>query len=121
MLGSSRNVKVYIAPGPTDMRKGYNGLFALARDTISQDVLSGHLFLFVAKNRKRAKVLFWDGTGLCIFQKRLEEGLFVEPWKRPGHSGFTMTSAELQLFIEGSKDVRLPLSPQAFSFHKSDI
>jgi transposase len=114
MLGSTRNVSVYIAPGPTDMRKGYNGLFAIARDTIKMDPLSGHLFLFVAKNRKRCKVLYWDGTGLCVFQKRLESGRFIAPWKRPGTSAVTMTSNELQLFIEGSEKVRGPLSRVAF-------
>jgi transposase len=118
MLGSTRNVRVFIAPGPTDMRKGYNGLFAMARDVIGEDPLSGHFFLFVARNRKRAKVLFWDGTGLCIFQKRLERGRFVAPWDRPGDAAFTMTGSELRLFIEGSEKVRWPLSPDVFSAGK---
>lgn len=111
MIGSTRNLAVYAAPAPTDMRKGFDGLFAIARDVIRQDPLSGHMFLFVAKNRKRAKVLFWDGTGLCIFHKRLEEGRFVAPWERPSP---TMTSSELALLLEGSKAVRAILSPEQF-------
>jgi transposase len=45
-------------------------------------VLSGDLFLFVSKNRRRARVLYWDGTGLCVFAKRLEKGRFAAPWER---------------------------------------
>jgi transposase len=96
------------------MRKGYNGLFALARDKICQDPLSGHLFLFVARNRKRTKVLFWDGTGLCLFSKRLESGRFIAPWERPGQAALTMTRNELQLFLEGSTKVRQRLSCDVF-------
>jgi transposase len=110
MIGSTRNLSVYAHPEPTDMRKGYDGLFGLARDVIGQEPLSGHLFLFVAKNRHRAKVLFWDGTGLCIFQKRLERGRFVAPWERKD-AQLTMTTSELALFLEGSKAVRTALSP----------
>jgi transposase len=113
VLGSTRNIVVYASPTPTDMRKGYDGLFALARDTIQEDPLSGHLFLFVAKNRKRAKVLLWDGTGLCIYQKRLERGRFVAPWQRVSGT-LSMTTSELALFLEGSKAVRDRLSPAAF-------
>lgn len=94
------------------MRKGYDGLFALARDVIKQDPLSGHLFLFVAKDRKRAKVLLYDGTGLCIYQKRLEVGRFVAPWQRT--ASLSMTTSELALFLEGSKAVRAALSPDVF-------
>jgi transposase len=114
VLGSTRNLTVFAAPGPCDMRKGYDGLFALARDAIRQEPLSGHLFLFVAKNRKRAKVLFWDGTGLCIYQKRLEHGRFVAPWERRDEPSLTMTTSELALFLEGSKAVRARLSPAPF-------
>ena len=80
--------------------------------------MAGHLFLFVARNRKRAKVLLWDGTGLCIFMKRLERGTFIAPWERPGDAALTMTPSELQLFIEGSAKVRVPLSPTPFSFQR---
>ncbi|MEK7703310.1 MAG: IS66 family insertion sequence element accessory protein TnpB [Myxococcota bacterium] len=110
MIGSTRNLSVYAHEQPTDMRKGYDGLFGLVREVIGQEPLSGHLFLFVAKNRRRAKVLFWDGTGLCIFQKRLERGRFVAPWARKD-GVLTMTTSELSLFLGGSKAVRTSLSP----------
>ncbi len=114
MLGSSKNIRVYIADGPTDMRKGFNGLFALARDAIGIDPLCGHLFLFVSRNRKTSKILFWDGTGLCLFQKRLEKGRFAAIWERIQNTGDAdMTTNELQLFIEGA-DVRAKLSKDEF-------
>lgn len=100
------------------MRKGYNGLFALARDVISQNPLSGHLFVFVAKNRKRAKVLFWDGTGLCVFMKRLEQGRFVALWERSTTKA-TMTQSELMLFLEGSTAVRESLSPTPYFLERN--
>jgi transposase len=111
VLGSTRNLVVYASHEPADMRKGYDGLFALVRDVIRRDPLSGQLFVFVAKNRKRAKVLFWDGTGLCIYQKRLERGRFAAPWLN--HATATLTTSELALFLEGGKNV-LHLSPAAF-------
>jgi transposase len=110
MIGSTRNLAVYAHPEPADMRKGYDTLFGLVRDVLGQDPLCGHLFLFVSKDRRRTKVLYWDGTGLCIFQKRLERGRFVAPWERQG-AALTMTTSELSLFLEGSKAVRTSLSP----------
>jgi transposase len=110
VIGSTRNLSVFAHSEPADMRKGYDGLFGLVRDVIGQEPLSGHLFLFVSKDRRRAKVLFWDGTGLCVFQKRLEKGRFVAPWERHG-AALQMTTSELSLFLEGSKAVRTSLSP----------
>jgi transposase len=63
-------------------------------------VLSGELFLFVNRRRTTCKVLVWDGSGLCIFQKRLERGRFAELWRDDGKS-VQLTASELALFIEG--------------------
>jgi len=99
------------------MRKSFDTLSALVTDSLKKDVLSGELFLFVGKDRKRAKVLFWDGTGLCLYSKRLEKGRFVAPWKRETKGALVMTMSELTLFLEGSEFVgRLPLSPAPFEF-----
>jgi len=67
---------------PADLRKGYDGLYGLVTEGMARDPLSGDLYLFVNRERTRAKVLLWDGTGLCIYQKRLEEGRFASLWKR---------------------------------------
>ena len=75
-------------------------------------VVTGDLFLFVSRNRKRAKVLYFDGTGLCLLAKRLEKGQFSPIWNRKRRGGIEMSPSELALFIEGSESVgRMPLSP----------
>lgn len=116
MIGSTRNLAVYAAPYAVDLRRGFDGLFALARDVIGRDPMSGHLFLFVARNRRSAKVLMWDGTGLCIFHKRLSRGRFVAPWDR---ATLVLTQSELALFLEGSRRVRESLSPAEFRFESA--
>ncbi|MEM6532564.1 MAG: IS66 family insertion sequence element accessory protein TnpB [Myxococcota bacterium] len=115
MIGTTRNIKVFARAEPTDLRAGYDALFALARDVLEQDPLSGHAFLFVSRNRKRCKVLVYDGTGLVIFTKRLETSTqFAAPWKHSRGDAIEMTMSELALFVEGSKAVwRTSLSPSA--------
>lgn len=112
MIGTSRSVRVWARPQPTDLRKGYNGLFGLVKDELARDPLSGDMYLFVNRRRTGCKVLLWDGTGLCIFMKRLEEGRFAALW-RDGDAGVVrLTSTELSLFIEGCELVgRRALSP----------
>jgi transposase len=94
------------------MRKGYNGLEQLVRERLRRDLLEGDLFLFVSRNRKRAKVLLFDGTGLCIYMKRLEKRRFARIRRPAGRPEFEMTTSELSLFLEGSEYVgRRRLSP----------
>ncbi len=113
ILGTSRAVRVFAYPEPVDLRKGYDGLFGLVKQGLARDPLSGELYLFVNKRRDSCKVLVWDGTGLCIFQKRLERGRFASPWREDGHV-VRMTASELALFIEGCELVgRRSLSPDA--------
>jgi transposase len=111
ILGTSRAVRVFAYPEAIDLRKGYDGLYGLVKQGLVRDPLSGELFLFVNKKRTGCKVLVWDGTGLCIFQKRLERGRFASPWKKEG-TVVRLTSSELALFIEGCELVgRRALSP----------
>jgi transposase len=100
ILGTSRAVRVYAYPQAVDLRKGYDGLFGLVKQGLGRDPLSGDLFLFVNERRKGCKVLLWDGTGLCIFQKRLEKGTFAKLWRDDGHV-VRLTASELALFVEG--------------------
>jgi len=112
ILGTSRAVRVFAYPEAVDLRKGYDGLFGLVKQGLGRDPLSGDLFLFVNQRRKGCKVLLWDGTGLCIFQKRLERGRFASPW-RDNREVVRMTASELALFIEGCSWVgRRALSPE---------
>lgn len=116
MIGSTRQVGVHAFAAPADMRKSFDSLSLLVTEGLGRDVLSGDLFLFVSKNRKRAKVLYWDGTGLCVFAKRLEKGRFASPWERPDGE-LRLTVSELALLLEGSELVgRVALSPAPFVF-----
>ena len=74
ILAPSRSVRVFAYPAPVDLRKGYDGLYGLVEQGLKRDPMSGDLFLFVNDSRKLCKVLVWDGSGLCIFQKRLAKG-----------------------------------------------
>lgn len=113
MIWNSRSVRVFARCAPTDLRKGFDGLSALVRESLGQDPTSGDLFLFVSRNRIRAKVLLWDGTGLCVFAKRLEEGRFAALWERDDGRQIELTRAELELFLEGCRLVgKTPLSPR---------
>ena len=79
MLTIPPSVKVYVAAGTTDMRKSFDTLAALVKTVLDQDPLSGHLFLFCNRKRDRLKVLHWDGSGLWVLAKRLEQGTFSWP------------------------------------------
>jgi transposase len=102
VIGLSRRVRVFAYTRPVDMRKQYDGLYALVVAELKADPLSGDLFLFTNRRRTRAKVLLWDGTGLCLYQKRIERGRFAPLWRGDEEGSFEMTLSELALFLEGS-------------------
>lgn len=109
-MGPSHRVRVFIRPTPTDMRKSFDTLSSLVRHEMGGDVLAGDVYLFVGRDRKRAKTLYFDGTGLCLLHKRLSRGLFAAPWAADGRA--SMTVSELALFLEGSTMVgHRPASP----------
>ncbi len=115
MIGASRRIAVYACAAPVDMRKAYDTLAAIVTQALGRDPLSGDIFVFVGKTRKRAKVLWWDGTGLCLLAKRLEKGRFVAPWKTSQAEPLRWTISELSLFLEGSELVgQVPLSPPPY-------
>ena len=107
MIGSTRSIRVFAYAAVTDMRKSYNSLEALVRNELTHDILRGDMYLFVNRRRNRAKVLFFDGTGLCTFMKRMEKGLFAAPWD---DKTLKLTTSELAVFLDGSKVVgKIPL------------
>jgi transposase len=115
ILGSMRHVRVFVYREPVDMRKAYDTLAALVEGPMKQRLLSGDVFVFVGRRRKRAKALYFDGTGLCLFCKRLETGHFAAPWKRPGEGPMELTMSELALLLEGSElALRVRLSPEPY-------
>jgi transposase len=112
MIGSTRQLTVWAYGAPADLRKGFDGLSGLVTERLRQDPLSGDWYLFVNATRKRAKVLLWDGTGLCIYAKRLERGRVACLWRDATAAVVRLTMSELQLFLEGSVLVgRVALSP----------
>lgn len=105
-------LRAWAYAAPVDMRKGFEGLCALVSQALGRDVLGGELFVFVGKDRRRAKVLYFDGTGLCLLHKRLEQGRFACLWHPPAGAALSLSAAELQLFLEGCTLVgSRPLSP----------
>ena len=83
------------------MRKSFEGLYGLVRDTMGKDPLSGHLFLFANKSRTRLKILFWDGSGLWVCAKRLEKGRFSWPEAEAGASNVVLRQEELSALVAG--------------------
>lgn len=101
MFGVGAATRIYLAPGVTDMRMGFNGLYGLVRDQLLCDPLSGHLFLFSNAHRNRLKILFWDTTGLWVCSKKLEKGRFH--WPEPGDAQrkIVLSHEELALLLGG--------------------
>jgi transposase len=79
MLSFTGGLKVWVGLEPCDMRKGYEGLSTLVRQSFGLSVTSGALFVFTNRIRTRIKILYWDGTGLWLMSKRLEKGRFSWP------------------------------------------
>ena len=79
MIPVPASTRVWLAAGVTDMRKGFNGLAALAEKVLEQDPYSGHLLVFRGRRGDLVKVIWFDGQGACLFSKRLERGRFVWP------------------------------------------
>jgi transposase len=116
VIGSTRQIRVYAYRAPTDMRKSFDTLGALVKQRLGRDVMSGDIFLFIGKNRTRAKLIFWDGTGMCLFSKRLAKGRFAAPWARAGDGPLELTTTELAALLEGSQLIaKMPISPPAYN------
>ncbi len=94
-------VKVHLAFGYTDMRKGIDGLAMLVQAVLRQDPFSGHLFVFRGRKANLIKIVFWDGSGLCLFTKRLEQGVFLWPPNVEPVGILSLTSAQLSMLIDG--------------------
>ena len=115
MIGLTRAVRVFAYGAPVDLRKGFNGLSALVEQEMKHKLLEGDVYLFLGRKPRRAKVLYFDGTGLCLLAKRLERGRFARPWERSVGGVVSLTLSELALFLEGSDLIgRKSLAPPTF-------
>jgi transposase len=96
VIGPTGAVRVMVATKPVDFRNGAEGLAALVRETMTADPFSGAVYVFRAKRADRIKLIFCDGTGLCLFAKRLEDGIFRWPKIEGG-----VMRAQLSALLEG--------------------
>jgi len=102
VLSFAGSVRVFLAVEPADMRKGFEGLHALASERLGEEVRSGALFVFTNKRHTRLKMLYFDGTGLWLMTKRLEEGTFAWPkLKEVGTAKLALQPEALAMLIDG--------------------
>ncbi|MBV8458670.1 MAG: IS66 family insertion sequence element accessory protein TnpB [Acetobacteraceae bacterium] len=99
MIGLPSGVRVWLACGYTDMRKGMDGLALLAQQVLNEDPFGGAVFAFRGRRGGLVKLLWFDGQGLCLFSKRLERGYFVWPLMDTGR--VALTPAQLSMLLEG--------------------
>jgi len=99
MIALPTGTRVWLAAGKTDMRKGFDGLSAVAQTVLRENPLSGHVFVFRGRLGDRVKILWWDGQGLCLFYKRIEKATFVWPAAKDGK--VSITPAQLSSLLEG--------------------
>ena len=96
--------RIYLCTQPADMRKGFDSMAALVKDSLGHDPLSHNLFLFVGRNKDRIKILQWDSDGFLLWYKRLEEGTFRLPSvKNTGANvpSLELKASELAMLLEG--------------------
>jgi len=101
MFALNSATRVFLRPGPTDLRKSFDGLYALAEQQLAQDPRGGHLFVFCNRQRNRLKILCWDGSGLWVCAKRLERGRFV--WPGDADSDARLSFEQLTLLLQGAQ------------------
>lgn len=99
MIGPTGALRVMVATRPVDFRKGAEGLAALVRETMGTDPFNGVVYVFRAKRADRVKLVWFDGTGVCLLAKRLEDGKFSWPTITDGV--VRLTAAQLQALMEG--------------------
>lgn len=91
--------RIWLVAGHTDMRKGFDGLASLVQVQLKQNPFSGQVFIFRGRRGDRVKVLWWDGQGLSLFYKRLEQGRFI--WPSANSGKIHLTYAQLSMLLEG--------------------
>ena len=99
MIGLGAGTRVYLRCGVTDLRKAFDGLARIVEDDLGRSVTDGDLVVFCNRSRNRLKALYWDGSGLCLFAKRLEGGRFA--WPGSADAAKEITPAELSMLLEG--------------------
>ena len=99
MIAPTTGIRVFLAPGPTDMRKAIDGLALLVADALDLDPMSGSLFVFCNRKRDIIKILYWDRNGFCLWQKRLEKQKF--PWPNSTSDVRRIGIDEMRYLLDG--------------------
>lgn len=99
MIPVPTGVRIWVATGATDMRKGMNGLALQVQQALERDPHGGDLFVFRGKRADLVKILWYDGLGMSLYAKRLEKGRFIWPQANAGAVG--LTPATLSMLLEG--------------------
>lgn len=99
MLAFPAAIRIFVAVQPVDMRKQFNGLWAAAQEKLHEDPKSGAVFAFINKERTRLKLLYWDGTGVWVLAKRLEQGRFS--WPMGSKTKLALAPEALALLVGG--------------------
>jgi transposase len=99
MITAAAGVRVVVAARPVDFRKGADGLVALVREALGQEPFSGTIFVFRAKRVDRIKIVAWDGSGLVLFWKRLEQGSFR--WPPISDGVMRLSASQLAALVDG--------------------
>jgi transposase len=97
----TRGLRVCLAVEPADLRRGFEGLALLVRESLHEDERSSQLFVFTNRRRDRVRLLYWDGTGLWILTKRLEAGTFAWPRITDGQAKLRLRPEALEMLLSG--------------------
>ena len=115
MIAVAAGMRVLVATKPVDFRKGADGLVALVREALGHDPFAGTIFVFRSKRADRLKILVWDGSGLVLFWKRLENGAFR--WPPISDGVMRLTASQLAALVDGmdwsrlhARDVARPIA-----------
>src|SRR5678809_577578 len=101
MLHLSAHCTYYFYQGTVDMRKGFDSLSGLVQQHMQLSVLSGSIFIFMNKNRNQVKLLLWEGDGLSLYYKRLEQGSYEQPEANMLNGSYQISAQQLQFMLQG--------------------
>jgi len=99
MIALPSHTQIWIAAGVTDLRRGFAGLSALVQTKLEKSPMSGQVFIFRGRRGDLVKLIWFDGDGLCLFQKRLQRGRFI--WPQATEGSVSLTRAQLSMLLEG--------------------
>ena len=102
MIGLGKSSRIFVSTKPADMRKAFQALAALVISEFGADPLAGSVYLFIAKNAKRAKLIWYDGIGFCLFQKKLVRGRYAAPRDHVLDGAVVLSPSQVALFFDGS-------------------